>query len=157
MRGYSVTPGYLRNDTANATSFGSDGWYHTGDLAMIGEDGNVYITGRNRDIINRGSIKINPTDVENILARHPAIVLAAIVPMPDEALGERGCLFATLVPGKSLDLAAVTEFLGNNGVAKIQWPEHLVVVDEMPMTPTRKIIKGALQKLIGEVQFSRGA
>jgi cyclohexanecarboxylate-CoA ligase len=154
MRGYSVTPGYLRNDAANATAFGSDGWYRTGDLATIDQDGNVYITGRNRDIINRGSIKINPTDVENILARHPAIVLAAIVPMPDEALGERGCLFATLMPGEKLELEAVTTFLADNDVAKLLWPEHLVIVNEMPMTPTRKIIKGDLQKLVGEVQFS---
>ncbi len=154
MRGYSVTPGYLRNDAANQTAFRADGWYRTGDLAIIDHDGNVYITGRDKDIINRGSIKINPTDVESILARHPAIVLAAIVPMPDEALVERGCLFATLLPGESLDLAAVTTFLAENDVAKMQWPEHLVVVDEMPMTPTRKIIKGELQALIGEVRFS---
>lgn len=155
MRGYSVTPGYLRNDAANATAFGPDGWYRTGDLAMIDTDGNVFITGRNKDIINRGSIKINPTDVENILARHPAIVLVAIVPMPDEALGERGCLFVTLMPGETLDLGAVTSFLAENDVAKLLWPEHLIVVDEMPMTPTRKIIKGDLQKLVGNVRFSQ--
>ena len=154
MRGYSVTPGYLRNDAANANAFRADGWYRTGDLAIIDGDGNVAITGRDKDIINRGSIKINPTDVESILARHPSIVLAAIVPMADEALGERGCLFVTLVPDTSLDLASVTAFLDDNGVAKMQWPEHLVVVEEMPMTPTRKIVKRELQKLIGEVRFA---
>ncbi len=157
IRGYSVTPGYLRNESANATSFGPDGWYRTGDLAIIDDGGNVYITGRDRDIINRGSIKINPTDVESILARHPAIVLAAIVPMPDEALGERGCLFATLLPGETLDLAVVTAFLADNDVAKLQWPEHLVVVEDMPMTPTKKIIKSELQKMVGEVRFSARA
>ena len=56
--------------------------------------------------------------------------------MPDETLGERGCLFVTTVPGETIDLAAVTRFLADNDVAKMQWPEHLVVVDEMPMTPT---------------------
>jgi non-ribosomal peptide synthetase component E (peptide arylation enzyme) len=155
MRGYAVTPGYLGNDAANARSFRADGWYRTGDLAVIDADGNVAITGRDRDIINRGSIKINPTDVESLLARHPAIILAAIVPMPDETLGERGCLFVTLVPDASLDLAAVTAFLVDNDVAKMQWPEHLVVVDEMPMTPTRKIVKGELRKMVGEVRFAR--
>ena len=154
LRGYSILPGYLRNDSANATSFRPDGWFRTGDLAILDADGNVYITGRNKDIINRGSVKINPTDVENILARHPAIVLAAIVPMPDERLGERACLFVTLVPGGTLDLAEVTAFLADNNVAKMQWPEHLVVVEELPMTPTRKIIRGELQKLVGEVQFA---
>lgn len=154
MRGYAVTPGYLSNDDANARLFRADGWYRTGDLAVIDVDGNVSITGRDRDIINRGSIKINPTDVESLLARHPAIILAAIVPMPDETLGERGCLFVTTVPGETIDLAAVTRFLADNDVAKMQWPEHLVVVDEMPMTPTRKIIKGELRKRVGEVRFA---
>ena len=157
MRGYSVTPGYLRNESANATSFGPDGWYRTGDLAIIDDGGYVYITGHDRDIIKRGSIKINPTDVESILERHPAIVLAAIMPMPDEALGERGCLFATLLPGETLDFAAVTVFLADTDVAKLQWPEHLVVVEDMPMTPTKKIIKSELQKMVGEVRFSAHA
>ena len=113
VRGYSITPGYLKNEAATRSAFGADGWYRTGDLAVIDADGNVYITGRSKDIINRGSVKINPTDVESILARHPAIVLAAIVPMPDEDLGERGCLFATLVPGETLDLQAVTAFFSS--------------------------------------------
>lgn len=144
VAGYMIFPGYLNNDAANAQAFTEDGFFRTGDLATIDADGNVVITGRVKDVINRGGIKINPTDVENLLQAHPAIVLAAIVPMPDDVLGERMCLFATLAPGASLSFEEMTEYLGKNGVAKMRWPERLQIVEEMPMTPTRKIQKGLL-------------
>jgi acyl-CoA synthetase (AMP-forming)/AMP-acid ligase II len=95
VRGYMIFPGYLNNAAANAAAFTDDGFFLTGDLATKDADGNIVITGRVKDVINRGGIKINPTDVENLLQGHPAVVLAAVVPMPDDVLGERLCLFAT--------------------------------------------------------------
>lgn len=148
LAGYSVFPGYLNNPEANARAFAADGFFRTGDLATVDADGNVVITGRVKDVINRGGIKINPTDVENLLQAHPAIVLAAVVPMPDDVLGERMCLFVTLAPGTSLSFEEMTGYLEENGVAKMRWPERLEIVDEMPMTPTRKIQKGELAKLV---------
>ena len=148
LAGYSVFPGYLNNPEANATAFADDGFFRTGDLATVDADGNVVITGRVKDVINRGGIKINPTDVENLLQAHPAIVLAAVVPMPDDVLGERMCLFVTLAPGAGLTFEEMTGYLEANGVAKMRWPERLEIVDEMPMTPTRKIQKGELAKLV---------
>ena len=148
LAGYSVFPGYLNNPGANTHAFAADGYFRTGDLATVDADGNVVITGRVKDVINRGGIKINPTDVENLLQAHPAIVLAAVVPMPDDVLGERMCLFATLAPGARLTFAEVTGYLERNGVAKMRWPERLEIIDEMPMTPTRKIRKGELAKLV---------
>jgi len=148
LAGYSIFPGYLNNEDANAQAFTDDGFFRSGDLATIDADGNVIITGRVKDVINRGGIKINPTDVENLLQAHPAIVLAAIVPMPDDVLGERMCLFVTLAPGASLTFDEVTTYLQDNGIAKMRWPERLEIVDEMPMTPTRKIQKGELAKLV---------
>lgn len=146
LRGYSILAGYLNNPDANGAAFTDDGWFRTGDLATVDGDGNVVITGRVKDVINRGGIKINPTDIENILQAHPAIVLAALVPMPDDVLGERICLFATLAPGASLTFDEVTAYLADSGIAKMRWPERLEIVDEMPMTPTRKIQKGELVK-----------
>jgi len=108
LAGYSIFPGYLNNEEANAGAFTDDGYFRTGDLATTDAYGNVVITGRVKDIINRGGIKINPTDTENLLQAHPAIVLAAIVPMPDDVLGERMCLFATLAPGACLTFDDVT-------------------------------------------------
>ncbi|MCY4238223.1 MAG: class I adenylate-forming enzyme family protein [Rhodospirillaceae bacterium] len=149
LAGYSIFPGYLNNEEANAGAFTDDGYFRTGDLATMDAYGNVVITGRVKDIINRGGIKINPTDTENLLQAHPAIVLAAIVPMPDDVLGERMCLFVTLAPGACLTFDDVTAYLSNKGVAKMRWPERLEIIEEMPMTPTRKIQKGKLAKLIG--------
>ena len=146
LRGYSVMPGYLANAQADRDSFAADGWFRTGDLATIDGDGNWVITGRVKDVINRGSVKINPTDVENVLSAHDKVIQAAIVPMFDELLGEKGCLFVTLVPGASLTFVEMTAHLAANGVAKMRWPERLEIIDEMPVTPTRKIVKGELAK-----------
>jgi len=148
LHGYSVFPGYLNNPDANARAFAADGFFRTGDLATVDGDGNVVITGRVKDVINRGGIKINPTDVENLLQAHPAIVLAAVVPMPDDVLGERMCLFVTLASGARLTFEEMTGWLEQNGVAKMRWPERLEIVDDMPMTPTRKIQKGELAKRV---------
>lgn len=152
LHGYSVFPGYLNNEEANAIAFTDDGFFRTGDLATIDADGNVVITGRVKDVINRGGIKINPTDVENFLQAHSAIVLAAIVPFPDEILGERICAIVTLSPGASITFEEMTAYLAENGVAKMRWPERLEIVDEMPLTPTRKIQKGELAKRIATLK-----
>lgn len=141
---YANLAGYLNNEAANKAAFTEDGWFRTGDLAVIDEDGFIDITGRVKDLINRGGIKFNPTDLENTLLSHAAVVQAAIVPMPDEVLGEKACLFVTLTPGSSLSFDDMTGHLAANGFAKMVWPERLEVIDEMPITPTRKIIKGEL-------------
>ena len=144
VSGYTVMAGYLKNDEANANSFTPDGWFKTGDLATIDSDGNIVITGRVKDLINRGGIKINPTDLENAMMAHDAVMQAAIVPMPDDVMGEKACLFVTLAPGAKFNFKAMTAHLERVGFAKMKWPERLEIIDEMPMTPTRKIIKGEL-------------
>lgn len=148
MRGFSVMSGYMKNPDANASSFTADGWFRTGDLACWDKDGNIIIVGRKKDLINRGGVKINPTDIENIIMEHASVVQAALVSMEDDVLGERICAFVTLAPGAQLDLEALCRFLAQKGVAKMRWPERVVVIDEMPTTPTRKIIKGALQQIL---------
>lgn len=144
IRGCSVIAGYFNNEEANRTAFTGDGWFRTGDLACRDADGSVHITGRDKDIINRGGIKINPVDVEAIVDRHPAVLMSAIAPIPDEVLGERACIYVELQPDASLSLDEVCGWLEENGVAKMKWPEKLEIVERMPLTPTRKIIKGAL-------------
>jgi len=149
IRGSSVFSGYLDNDDANDAAFSSDGWFMTGDLAIIDKRGYVKLTGRSKDIINRGGIKYNPSDIEELLLQHPAIDQAAIVPMKDEVLGERACCFAVLKTGEDIpDLANICAYLEDRNVSKYKWPERLEFVEEMPLTPTRKIIKGRLAKLL---------
>ena len=140
--------GYLNNDAANKAAFTSDGYFRSGDLATCDASGNVIITGRVKDVINRGGIKINPTDIENVLQAHKAIILAALVPMQDDVLGERICVFVTLAPNASITFEEMTNYLKKNGIAKMRWPERLEIIEEMPMTPTRKIQKGELIKLL---------
>ncbi len=137
--------GYLDNEAANDAAFRPGGWFRTGDLARIDGDGNITVTGRLKDVIVRGGIKINPLDVEELMEAHAAVVQAAVVPVPDEVLGERACLFVMLAPDQALTLDDVKDYLGEQNMTKMFWPERLVVVDSMPMTPTRKVIKGRLQ------------
>jgi cyclohexanecarboxylate-CoA ligase len=144
VRGVSVFEGYLDNTDATAAAFTADGWFRTGDLARLDAAGNLLITGRLKDVINRGGIKFNPTDVEAIIASHAAIAQCAIVPMPDTVLGERACCFVVLRPGAAVTLDALREWLTAHDVAKIKWPERLEIIDDMPLTPTRKIKKAEL-------------
>jgi non-ribosomal peptide synthetase component E (peptide arylation enzyme) len=146
VRGCLLFPGFFNNAAANEASFTPDGWYRTGDLATIDAGGNVGITGRSKDVINRGGVKFNPRDVEDLLDAHPAILQSAIVPMPDPVLGERACAFVTLRSGAAAPkLEELCAYLLGKGIAKLKLPERLAVVAEMPLTPTRKIVKGKLK------------
>ena len=140
-------PAYFKNDEANQAAFTDDGWFRSGDLATMDAEGNVAITGRIKDIINRGGVKFNPRDVEDLLDAHPQVLQSAIVPMPDPVLGERACAFVSLRAGGVVPptLDELCAYLLEHGVAKIKLPERLVIVAEMPLTPTRKIIKARLE------------
>ncbi len=146
VRGCLLFPGFFNNPAANEAGFTADGWYRTGDLATADAAGNVAITGRSKDVISRGGVKFNPRDVEDLLDAHSAILQSAIVPMADPVLGERACAFVTLCPGAAApSLDDLCAYLLGQGIAKLKLPERLVVVTEMPLTPTRKIIKGRLK------------
>jgi cyclohexanecarboxylate-CoA ligase/acyl-CoA synthetase len=148
VRGCSVFAGYFDNAAANDGIFTADGWLRTGDLGVMAAAGHVRMTGRIKDIVNRGGVKLNPSDVEALIDQHEAVLQSAIVPMPDPILGERACCCVVLKAGKALSLEALCTWLEGQGVAKLKWPERLVLIEEMPMTPTRKIIKGALVEMI---------
>jgi non-ribosomal peptide synthetase component E (peptide arylation enzyme) len=146
VRGALAFPGFYANAAANETAFAPGGWYRTGDLATMDAAGNVSITGRAKDVINRGGHKFNPRDVEDLLDAHPKVLQSAIVPMPDPVLGEKACCFVTLRPGiVDVMLEELLAFLAERNIAKMKFPERLVVVSEMPLTPTRKIIKSRLR------------
>src|SRR5882724_2135637 len=145
VRGPLAFSGYYNNPEANAAAFTDDGWFRSGDLA---EPRGKYfaITGRIMDVINRGGVKFNPADVEALLESHPAVLQAAIVPMPDAVLGEKACAFITLKPAaRAPTLEELARYLLSKDIAKNKLPERLVVIPEMPLTPTRKIIKGRLR------------
>ena len=116
----------------------------SGDIASIDERGNVTISGRLKDLINRGGVKYNPRDVEELLDAHPAIQQSAIVPFADPVLGERACCFAVLNRQCEVTLEVLCAYLLDCGIGKTKLPERLQIVSEMPLTPTRKVIKGKL-------------
>jgi len=144
VRGSLMFPGYFDNAEANEAAFTDDGWFRTGDLAVLDAAGNVRITGRSKDVINRGGVKYNPRDIEDLLDAHPGIMQSAIVPMPDPVVGEKACCFIVPRPGSAPALEELCAYLLERGVAKYKLPERLETVAEMPLTPTRKIIKGRL-------------
>jgi cyclohexanecarboxylate-CoA ligase/acyl-CoA synthetase len=147
VRGRSLFDGYLDNPGDTSRAFTEDGWFRTGDLALIDEAGNVQLTGRLKDVINRGGVKFNPADAEALIARHPDVASCAIVPVPDAVLGERACCFVVLKDrANSLRLEDLCDWLRTHNVGKLKWPERLEVIDEMPMTPTRKVMKGELAR-----------
>jgi cyclohexanecarboxylate-CoA ligase/acyl-CoA synthetase len=152
VRGRSLFDGYLDNPGDTSRAFTEDGWFRTGDLACMDEAGNVRLTGRLKDVINRGGVKFNPADAEALIARHPDVASCAIVPAPDAVLGERACCFVVLKgSANSLRLEDLCDWLRTHNVGKLKWPERLEVIDEMPMTPTRKVMKGELaRRLIGD-------
>ena len=148
-RGRSVFAGYLDNAEATSAAFTSDGWFRTGDLARLDAQGNLEITGRLKDVINRGGVKFNAADVETIIGAHGAVAQCAIVPMPDPVLGERACCFVVLKPGAdAITLDDLRAFLAARDVAKLKWPERVEIIADMPMTPTRKVKKTELIELL---------
>ncbi len=138
--------GYADHPEWTAAAYTPDGWFRTGDLAIIDESGYVRITGRVRDVINRGGEKIPVGEVEQLLTDHPAVAEIAIVAMPDARLGERACAFVVLRPGTTLDFDRMQHYLHACQVAKQYWPERLEIVSELPRTPSGKIQKYVLRE-----------
>ncbi len=145
VRGSLLFPGYLDNPAADAAAFTADGWFRSGDLAIQDKAGNFRITGRIKDLINRGGIKYNPADIELLLDKHPKVAQSAIVPIPDPVLGEKACAFVVPKPGAEVALHELCDYLLSHNISKIKLPERLEVIAAMPMTPTRKIIKSRLK------------
>jgi cyclohexanecarboxylate-CoA ligase/acyl-CoA synthetase len=145
VRGPSLFSDYLNDPAETQKAFTADGWFRTGDL---GEARGEYfaITGRSKDLINRGGVKINPADVEMLLDSHPKVLQSALVPMPDAVLGEKACVFISLKnPADPVSLEELVTYLMGKEIARNKLPERLVIVAEMPLTPTRKIIKSRLR------------
>ncbi len=114
--------------------------------ACIDESGYVRITGRVRDVINRGGEKIPVAEMEQLLCDHPAMAEVAIVAMPDPRLGERACAFVVLRRNGSLDFERMQHYLDACQAAKHYWPERLEIVAELPRTPSGKVQKYVLRE-----------
>jgi cyclohexanecarboxylate-CoA ligase len=145
VRGAGMFVGYLRRPDLYVTD--EDGWFDTGDLARMGEDGYVRITGRSKDVIIRGGENIPVVEIENLIYQHPSVAEVAIVAMPDPRLDERGCAFVVPRRGQSVTLGDITEFLQERNCAKNYMPERLEIVGALPRTASGKIQKFKLRDL----------
>ncbi len=137
--------GYYNNPIATNNTL-VDGWVRTGDVAYIDEEGYLSIKGRLKDIIIRGGENISPTDVENVLIKHPKIELAVIVGVPDEMLGEEIFAFIKLKDNHILTQDEIIEYL-NGKIAKYKFPKYFKFTNTFPLTSTGKVKRTALKKM----------
>jgi cyclohexanecarboxylate-CoA ligase len=144
VRGSSLFVGYLKRPELSRLHDG--GWFDTGDLARMDDEGYIRICGRSKDVIIRGGENIPVVEIESALYRLPAVADAAVVAMPDPRLQERACAFITLRPGTTLTLADICRHLAAEGFSKHFWPERLEILPQMPRTATGKIQKFVLRE-----------
>ncbi|KHK90148.1 AMP-binding protein [Novosphingobium malaysiense] len=148
MRGPGLFAGYI-HENDNAGSFLEDGFFRMGDLGrqVTGSDGGKYvvITGRKKDIIIRSGENISPKEVEDVLSQHPAVAEVAIVAMPSAKTGEMGCAFIIPRADRTIDLPEVRRYLDEAGLARQKFPEHLVLVEDLPRVPSGKVRKDVLR------------
>jgi cyclohexanecarboxylate-CoA ligase len=131
--------GFFMNDTLYAQSF-RDGWYKTGDLGLLDDDGYIRIVGRSKDLVIRGGENIPIIEVENVLLEHPEIADICIVGVPDGRLGERcHAVVVPRVPGHVLELTDLADHLRRNEVTKQYWPEYMSLAESLPKTASGKI------------------
>lgn len=150
-RGYSVMLGYWNDDEKTAQAIDSDGWMHTGDLAVMRDDGYCNIVGRIKDMVIRGGENVYPREIEEFLYTHPDVEDAQVIGVPDERYGEEICAWIRMKPGrKPLDVAAVREFAANR-LAHYKIPRYVQVVDEFPMTVTGKVRKVEMRERTVEI------
>jgi len=143
FRGNITMKGYLKNPSATQKTF-AGGWFHSGDLAVMQPDGYVKIKDRSKDVIISGGENISSLEVEDVLYRHPAVLAAAVVAMPNEKWGETPCAFVELKAGAAIDEKQIIDFCRSH-MAKFKAP-RAVVFGELPKTSTGKIQKFVLRQ-----------
>ena len=149
-RGPMCALGYYERPALTEDAFLPDGYFRTGDQAFMDEDGYIKITGRIKDLVIRGGVNISPVEIENVLYSHPNVTNAAVIGMPDPRLGERICAFLVVEDGANVGLEDVQEWMERAGVAKPKWPERIIPIAELPMTPSGKIQKFKLREILDQ-------
>jgi len=139
-----VMKGYLKNPAATEEAF-AGGWFHSGDLAVKHPDGYIQIRDRSKDIIISGGENISSIEVEDVLYKHPAVAMVAVVARHDDKWGETPCAFVELKAGRSATEAELIDYCREH-LARFKCPRN-VVFSELPKTSTGKIQKFALRKM----------
>jgi acyl-CoA synthetase (AMP-forming)/AMP-acid ligase II len=155
VKGPQVIRGYL-DPSLDAEAFDDDGYFRTGDLGIVDEDGFVTITGRLKDVIIRHGENISAKEVEDLLYGHPAVADVAVIGLPDPRTGERACAVVAVAEGQSFDFDTMSEYLRGGGLRVNAVPEQLELVDEVPRNPAGKILKHTLRERFAEAGTDDG-
>jgi fatty-acyl-CoA synthase len=149
MRGPVVTPGYWRDPEATDDAIDADGWFHTGDLVEVDDEGYFFVVGRKKEMYISGGENVYPAEVEAALYEHPAIAEAAVIGVPDDQWGETGAAFIVVEDGASLTADAVKEHARAH-LARYKMPRHVRFLDELPTGHSGKIQKDILANRIAD-------
>jgi long-chain acyl-CoA synthetase len=143
VRGHGVMSGYFGRPEATEAVIDPDGWFATGDLACIDDDGFVKIVDRKKDLIIRNGHNVYPSDIEAVLSEHPAVQLSAVIGVPDDKVGEEVAAIVMLKPGGVATGDEITEFVKER-VSSYNYPRIVRIVDDLPLGPTGKVLKRAI-------------
>jgi long-chain acyl-CoA synthetase len=140
IRGHNIMKGYLNRPEATAEAVSDDGWFRTGDIGRVDEDGYYYIVDRKKDLIIRGGYNIYPREIEEVLYEHPEVAEAAVVGIPHPELGEEVGAAVALKPGATVTTDELRSYVKSQ-VAAYKYPRRVWIVDALPKGPTGKILK----------------
>lgn len=147
IRGPNVTKGYEQNPEANASAF-TDGWFRTGDQGMLDEEGYLRLTGRLKEIINRGGEKVSPLEVDEAIMDHPAVAQCVTFAMPHKSLGEEVAAAVVLREGHTADEKDIRAFVQSR-LADFKTPRRVVILEEIPKGATGKLQRIGLAEKLG--------
>jgi acyl-CoA synthetase (AMP-forming)/AMP-acid ligase II len=155
VKGPMVMAGYV-DASLDAAAFDEDGYFRTGDLGYLDEDGFVVICGRLKDVIIRKGENISAKAVEDVLHTSPKVAEAAVIGLADDDTGERACAVVVTAPdAEPLSFDEMIELCSNAGLMKQMYPEQLELADSLPRNPTGKVLKHKMREIYGERPFSR--
>ncbi len=145
-RGYSVMLGYWNNPDATREAIDGARWMHTGDLAVMDDEGYIKIVGRNKDMIIRGGENVYPREIEEFLFTHPAVADVQVIGVPDQKYGEEIVAWVKLHPGQAVEGETLREFCKGR-IAHFKIPRHVKFVDDFPMTISGKVQKFRMREI----------
>jgi long-chain acyl-CoA synthetase len=144
IRGHNIMKGYWNRPDANREAITEDGWFRTGDMAKMDEDGYFFIVDRKKDLIIRGGYNVYPREIEEVLYEHPAVQEAAVIGVPHDELGEEVGAAVVLKEGESVDEDELKSYVKEQ-VAAYKYPRKVWFTDELPKGPTGKILKREIE------------
>jgi long-chain acyl-CoA synthetase len=146
VRGPSIMKGYYRAPEETAAVIDAEGWFNTRDLARL-EDGNLFIVGRTKELIVRFGFNVYPVEVEGVLNAYPGVVRSAVIGRPSQRNdNEEVVAFVQLPPESEITASGLAEYAAAH-LAPYKRPTEIILVSEMPLTPTGKVVKGELAKM----------